>query len=245
MHSRVVVDAALRMTREGIGASSIAEALGVPARTIRDWRAGRVPGILDASRCTRCHACHPDLTTRRDAYAYLLGLYLGDGCLSAHPRAVYRLRIVLDQRYPGIIDDALQAVRSIAGRGTVQRRPDGCVEVCAYWRSWPCLLPQHGPGKKHERRIELVAWQQEIVDHAPEPLIRGLIHSDGCRATNTGRGGWSHPRYSFSNRSEDIHAIFRAACERIGVRWTAAPRTTYVSRVADVARLDAFIGPKA
>ncbi len=82
------------------------------------------------------------------------------------------------------------------------------------------------------------------VDRSPEPLLRGLIHSDGCRAINTGRGGWSHPRYSFSNRSVDIHAIFRAACAWVGVRFTVAPHTTYVSRKADVARLDTFIGPK-
>jgi hypothetical protein len=91
----------------------------------------------------------------------------------------------------------------------------------------------------------LVDWQQELVDRSPEPLLRGLIHSDGCRAVNTGRGGWSHPRYSFSNRSADIHAIFRGACERLGVRYTVAhPYTTYVSRKADVATLDGFIGPK-
>jgi hypothetical protein len=33
------------------------------------------------------------------SYSYLLGLYLGDGCISRHPRA-WRLRIVLDDKYP-------------------------------------------------------------------------------------------------------------------------------------------------
>jgi hypothetical protein len=27
-------------------------------------------------------------------------MYLGDGCLSAHPRGVFKLRISLDARYP-------------------------------------------------------------------------------------------------------------------------------------------------
>jgi hypothetical protein len=62
---------------------------------------------------------------------------------------------------------------------------------------------------------------------------------------NTGRAGWRAPRYAFSNRSADIHDIFRRTCEALGVRWTAAGADkTYVSRQADVARLDEFIGPK-
>jgi hypothetical protein len=77
-----------------------------------------------------------------------------------------------------------------------------------------------------------------------EQLLRGLIHSDGCRSINTGRN-WRSARYSFSNRSADILRIFTEACSRLDVHWTTAPHTIYVSRVADVARLDAFIGPKA
>jgi hypothetical protein len=64
----------------------------------------------------------------------------------------------------------------------VSRTPKiGCTEVASYSKHWPCLFPQHGPGRKHERRIELVPWQQELVDLDPRPLVRGLLHSDGCR----------------------------------------------------------------
>jgi len=119
------------------------------------------------------------------------------------------------------------------------------VEVSSFSKSWPCWLPQHGSGKKHHRSIALLMWQQELVDRWPEYLLRGLIHSDGCRFQNTGRGGWSHPRYSFSNLSADIKAIFCDACDRLGLRWTRAGSTTiYVSRKADVAVLDRYVGPK-
>ena len=117
------------------------------------------------------------------------------------------------------------------------------LEIYCYSRSWPCLLPQHGPGRKHERAIVLAPWQEQIADHHPEQLLRGLIHSDGCRFINTGTN-WSNPRYSFSNRSDDIRAIFARACDAVGVRWTIAPHTVYVSRKVDVALLDSFIGPK-
>jgi hypothetical protein len=36
--------------------------------------------------------------------------------------------------------------------------------VNAYSKHWPCLFPQHGPGVEHKRSIELVPWQQRIVD---------------------------------------------------------------------------------
>jgi hypothetical protein len=60
----------------------------------------------------------------------------------------------------------------------------GCTEVASYSKHWICLFPQHGPGRKHERKIELTAWQQELIDRDPRPLLEGLIHSDGCRVNN-------------------------------------------------------------
>jgi hypothetical protein len=45
------------------------------------------------------------------SYAYLPGLYLGDRCISAHPRGVYRLRISLDLRYPEIVSGCVAAIR--------------------------------------------------------------------------------------------------------------------------------------
>jgi hypothetical protein len=186
---------------------------------------------------------------------YLLGLYLGDGCISTGPRAVYRLRINLDLAYPKIVDECEAAMRHVAPLNRVYRqlrkgnyvdRPQpSLVELSAYSKSWPCLFPQHGPGRKHLRTIELAGWQRDLMKRHPEPLLRGLIHSDGCRFINTGRGGWVCPRYVFNNRSDDIRAIFCEACDVVGVRYTFAPRAVYVSRKVDVQRLDGFIGQKA
>jgi hypothetical protein len=244
MHSRATVAAALEMSRGGASSSVIGSALNLSPRTIRDWTRGNLPHYADASVCDRCLG-HHDFDALPSQYGYLLGLYLGDGCLSHHPRDVYKLRIILDAAYPGIVTNARDAAQRVAGKAGTYRRSDHCIEVFSYWRQRGCHFPQHGPGKKHERAIDLAIWQQEFVERWPEDLIRGLIQSDGCRFQNTGRGGWSHPRYSFTNHSADIHSIFRGTCERVGVRWTAAePCTTYVSRTADVARLGQFIGPK-
>jgi hypothetical protein len=195
--------------------------------------------VCDAG-CTNIH----DFAALPAAYVYLLGLYLGDGSIAAHPRGVYRLRFSLDTRYPGIIDQCVSAIGEVAPANRVGQVSHGTwVEVNCYSKSWPCLFPQHGPGKKHERRIELTEWQTALVDRWPKQLVRGLIHSDGCRFQNTGTN-WSWPRYSFTQVSDDIRGIFCDACDRLGLRWTRARTTIYVSRKADVAVLDEFIGPK-
>lgn len=230
--------------------TEIARLTGIPRSTVRDWLNGRrpqhrprPPGPLNDA----------EIESLSSKYAYLLGMYLGDGCLASHPRSVYRLRISLDAKYPGIIEECREAIAAVVpgnSVGETRRRSKltkseahTIVEVHAYSKLWAWLFPQHGPGRKHERHIELSGWQWELVCSHPELMLRGLIHSDGCRFINTGTN-WRHPRYSFSNRSSQILEIFEQTCVLIGVHCTQAPHTVYVSRKADVARLDEFIGPK-
>ncbi len=238
----------LDLAAQGLSATEIARRIGVPRATVRDWLNGRAPRVATrpGGSCGRCGGAAHAFADLAEPYVYLLGLYLGDGCLSRHPRSVYKLRVTLDLAYPQIIDACEQAMRAVLppGQATGIASKKGCVEVYAYWKGWPCLLPQHGPGRKHHRPIVLAPWQVTLVDRHPETLLRGLIHSDGCRFINTGTN-WRNPRYSFSNRSADIRGIFCDACARVGLRWTTSPHTVYVSRKTDVARLDEFIGPKA
>jgi hypothetical protein len=82
----------------------------------------------------------------------------------------------------------------------------------------------------------------------PEALIRGLIHSDGCRSANTISSAgyhYSYPRYLFSNRSDDIRAIFCEHLDLLGIPWRRMNRWNIsVARREGVARLDEFVGPK-
>jgi hypothetical protein len=190
-----------------------------------------------------------------ESYAYLLGLYLGDGCVVRHVRTT-RLVIMLDGAYPRIVDAAADAIRA-AGIGrrvsvlTVKR--SRAVAVQSYSSVWPDVFPQAGPGRKHERPIVLAGWQRAIVDEFPRQFLRGLVHSDGCRCVNrfktklpSGRvAEYEYPRYFFSNLSADIRALFCEYCERLGVRWTQSNhRNISVSHRRSVAILDEFIGPK-
>jgi hypothetical protein len=186
-----------------------------------------------------------------DSYAYLLGLYLGDGCLSEQRRGVMRLRIVLDQRYPRIIHECFCAMQELLplNRPRVQALHScRAVEVGISSKQLPCLFPQHGRGPKHARRIALTDWQQEMVTRPPDLLLRGLIHSDGCRSLNTihhPKKTYSYPRYTFSNRSDDIRGIFCDACDLLGIEWRVMNRWNIsVARGEAVTRMDEFVGPK-
>jgi hypothetical protein len=187
------------------------------------------------------------------AYSYLLGLYLGDGCISPHPRGGHYLRIACADAWPGLIELCRVTIRAVRPEDRVHLlKKQGCVMVTSYGRHWTCLFPQHGSGKKHERRIELETWQQVIIEHHPWDLLRGLIHSDGCRMTNWAtrvvageRKRYEYPRYFFSNRSADILRLCTDTLDLLGVEWRQANgRNVSVAKRASVALMDAHIGPK-
>ena len=114
-------------------------------------------------------------------------------------------------------------------------------------------VPQHGPGPKHRRTIELIDWQQEIVAEHPELFLRGLFDSDGCRvanwATRTVAGvqkRYDYPRYMFSNESADIMALCQWALDLLQIPWRMPrPNALSVARRVAVGGLDEFIGPKS
>jgi hypothetical protein len=236
-------DAAKRLTAAGVNDCAIARQIGVPRTTVRDWRRRPQvrPRLVSESPCG---VIHDFSGLPAAAYCYVLGLYLGDGCIS-RARRVWKLRIVLDTKYPAIIDRCRAAIDLLMPgqhTGIVQRK--GCVEVWLCSKHWPCLFPQHGPGKKHTRLIRLEPWQQVLVDLATEEFILGLIHSDGCRVVANDRGVTSI-RYHFTNMSEDILGLFTAALDAVGIPWTrSSKKIVSIYRKAATAHLDEFIGPK-
>ena len=190
------------------------------------------------------------------SYSYLLGMYLGDGCVS-HTHRTYQLVVACDAGYPEIIEDCAAAVMLTLLPRRVGRNHHPvhrCVRVVASSPRWPEAFPQHGPGRKHTRRIELAAWQREIVDRFPREFLCGLLHSDGCRTVNRFKTmlpsgsvtEYSYPRGFFSNRSEDLRGLFCQYCELLGIRWTQSnPRNISVAHRASVALLDSFVPVKA
>lgn len=257
MRSAEDMAAVRNLLAEGLTDCAIARHTGVPRTTVRDWRVGRAQAFAPREHhsCARCgHPEHDPALLPISDYAYLLGMYLGDGCISSGPRGVAHLRIALDTSYPKIVQSCADSVAAVMPRSRVHLiwvRGGGCVNVSAHSKAWPCLFPQHGAGPKHRRPIRLARWQQEqaIATNQPRALLQGLIHSDGSRAMNRVKraGIWyAFLRYQFTNYSEDIRRIFCDACDVLGVHWTlASGHNVCVARRADVAFLDTFIGPKA
>jgi hypothetical protein len=238
----------LRLVGAGLNDCEIARQTGIPRGTVRQWRIGRVPNFRRQSGT--CAICSGDpRALPLPAYTYLLGLYLGDGCLTACPRDVYKLRIACAERYPELIRHCELAIAEVLPNrsnkvGRTRKTNEHCWEVYSFSKHWPCLFPQHGPGRKHERKIELTPWQQELVDVDPRPLVRGLLHSDGCRVLNW-VNGTPYPRYHFTNVSADIRGIFGQACDQLGIEWRPNnPWSLSVARRGSVALLDEFVGPK-
>lgn len=228
---------------------SVARSLSLPYTTVWHWCVDRPePAVFGtAVRCFRCSA-DVDNPTDPVAYAYLLGLYLGDGHLAVSP-GVPVLRVACTNAYPGLVDACAEAMLAVLA-AKVQRIPKrGCISVESSGKHWPCLFPQHGPGKKHERPIVLADWQRETVERHPGHFVRGLFHSDGCRISNrvTVRGKqYVYPRYMFTNESADIMGLCQWALDLLGIAWKMNRRNSLsVARREAVAALDRHVGPKS
>ena len=258
MYPQLTVDIARQLSDRGILDRENAQICGVSIRSIRHWRSGdrraqrdrRTGARKSPPTCPRCHGRALDET----AYAYLLGLYLGDGHITQGPRS-YVLWLACADAWPGLLQQARQAMALAMPSSAVfcaSKRSAACTYVKSVSKHWPCLFPQHGPGRKHERVIELEPWQEETVARYAGDFARGLFHSDGYRGINRvrrplkdGDRWYGYPRYLFVNSSADIHRLCGEALDRLGVAWRfSKPTTISVARRDAVARLDQFVGPK-
>jgi hypothetical protein len=242
----------------GLSDYEVARRTGVPRSTVQRWRrVGRPTRQRPAGDLERCPTCRQPHQRVDDLpggpYAYLLGQYLGDGTIYKTGRHAQgrALRISSDAVYPGIIRECSVVIGQVRGkRPSLRVHTDRrMVDIISSWTAWPCVIPQHGAGRKHSRPIELAPWQRAIVGAYPGPFLRGLIHSDGWRGVNRvhvkGRT-YEYPRYQFSNRSDDIRQLFVYACEVLGVAWRPWGRYHIsVARRDAVVLLDQFVGPKA
>ena len=243
---------ALELADEGLATAAIANAVGVSRTTVASWLQSDAASLLarrDNLSCTGDEACATVSSVPAADYTYLLGLYLGDGCISVSAKGVPRLRIKCCDDYPALMSRCESAMAAVAMNHAIGRTQcDGCTEVRADYRHWACLFPQHGPGKKHERRIALLPWQKELTATHPFELLAGLIHSDGCRVINRVRACgrvYEYPRYFFCNVSADIQRVFCDTCDAVGVEWRKNRwNSISVARRASVAKLDAFVPPK-
>ena len=62
---------------------------------------------------------------------------------------------------------------------------DGRDDVRSSWMHWPCLLPQHGPGKKHERADSTSPiGSRQVVDAFPVDFFADCSIPTAAATTN-------------------------------------------------------------
>jgi hypothetical protein len=244
MHPPEVRIEALRLLANGFSDGAVGRRLTVPRTTIRDWR--RATDRPELLRCPRCWGRARPVEFGGGDYAELLGLYLGDGYICQAGR-VHKLRLSLDAKYPGIIADARQLLaRCFVSNsvGAVEADGGSTVVLWTYSSHLVCLFPQHGPGKKHRRRIVLEPWQMALVESSPWSFTRGCIRSDGCAFVNrTGR--YEYLTYDFFNLSADIRGIFMHACDVAGVSYRDHATRVRINSRSGVALVEANVGRKS
>ncbi len=256
MRTKKEYDNVMSLWEQGLNKHQISRKTNIPRRTILDWIQGNVKYFSGpVSQLAEEH----DLKSckcRFDSYlgyhySYLLGLYLGDGYICKSKR-VYKLRIALTTKYSDIINECIRSTSYIFQQNKVNSLPKtqpNCTDVYVYKKDLPDYFPQHGPGKKHTRKIELESWQKEITKHHPTQFIKGLIHSDGCRYIAKPKYKdkvYKYIHYNFTNFSKDIIDIFTDVCDSLGIKYTVAKtnKRVYITDKRSVKFLDSFIGPK-
>lgn len=156
------------------------------------------------------------LKENREVYSYILGLYLGDGYINKPPRT-YRLRIYMDNQYQELNNYVIKSLKILFPNNKIKKyKKKNCnVDIInVYSNSIKEIFPQHGLGRKHERKIELQDWQKEII--SPTHFIQGLFHSDGSYYISQKK----YENYSFTNKSLDIKNLFIDYCKMIDVNVT-------------------------
>jgi len=237
--------AALAALNKGATPSTVSRESGIHRSTLRAWR--DLPRVR-RSDCPQCDECALD----EQAYSALLGHYLGDGSISWHAR-YYSLRVSCDAKYTRIVSDVERVIERVRPEHrTFRVRGPGVVVVQSNWMHWPCVFPQDGPGRKHERKLGMQNWQWAIVQKHPADFLRGLFHSDGCRVNNWAlqvvageKKRYEYPRWQFTNESAEIMAWCQEALDLLDIPWRQSSRRLLsVSRLHAVSRLDDLIGLK-
>jgi len=197
------IEQALALVNSGLNYSQVSRLTGVSRPTIRRWAIDGRPlrGLRRrAGTCLHCTGYRfPVPRATESSYSYLLGLYLGDGCIASHPRGVFRLSISLDRAYPRIVHEAVAAISIVMPAskvGLIRSNRDHLDQPTAYSRHWPCLFPQHGPGLKHDRPIKLTDWQRAMVDQFPWRFLRGAHSLGRVSPSQQDQAPWENLRLS-------------------------------------------------
>ena len=120
------VSHAVALMERGMSLRSISMSTGISRATLHDWREHPVSANPRAV-CPRC-APSPTPPEPQADYAYLLGLYLGDGCISrasTRDKDVWKLRIACADAWPGLRRECERAMSAVRPGNKVRTQQAG------------------------------------------------------------------------------------------------------------------------
>jgi len=269
MYSLEVREQVIKLHHEGNNYSKISKTLNISRFIIKEWITGNKrhvrkneDEILSSDDFFKYFITNIENSEEyRKSYYYLLGQYLGDGCITEMKnKRTYRLRIACADKYPKIIEELKYCLNVIFPYNKIQEvQSVGCKMVGIYNTNLPLIFPQHGTGKKHNRNIKLIDWQEKYLQH--NELAKGLFHSDGCYFVNKIKNKKTlkyreYPTYWFTNCSEDLHNIFQTCLismnvnfrfeeqRRVNIQLKSKIWHTKICKIKDINKLKDIIGIK-
>lgn len=172
-------------------------------------------------------------------YAYLLGLYLGDGYINKTERT-YRLRISLNStQHLDVIDRAKVRLEMLFPNnkiGLVNVTGANCVNLSVYNSNLVNLFPQHGVSYKHTRNIIITEKQEKLIQDYKDYLLCGLHDSDGCRYIDRRK-----VYYQFTNASNDILNIYLDCLTPHNIQYKLYPRNIRIRNKLDTEKIASLL----
>jgi len=233
--------------KNGKNKSQLSKEYNIPRATLKYWIQNEFTMKENRTSDKSIEVIIDDIKSKKSVYNFILGLYLGDGNISRNKMS-YKLRIVQDSKYKNSIKEICKELKYFFGKNTTIQNSQGCKIITIHDKNLPLYFPQHGVGKKHNRKIELVDYQTENIDY--ESLLKGLWISDGSFYKAILSEKYSYERYNFTNKSVDIISLFEECLRKIDVRYTKDVRKDLVWRIqiqkkSEVDKMKKVVGIKS
>lgn len=207
--------------KNGKNKSQLSKEYLIPRPTIKYWINSDIVNSLfkkEVNVRIEIDECYERIKSKNKLYNFILGLYLGDGNISSNGTKSnsYKLRITQDNKYQNSIREIKDSLSDFFDKNSSITESEGCTILTIFDKNLPIYFPQHGIGKKHDRKIELSDFQRKNIDY--ESLLRGLWTSDGSfyRAKI---GKYSYERYNFTNKSQDIISLFEESLLALNIKY--------------------------
>jgi hypothetical protein len=194
-----LIEKIIKEINSGKSKFSISKKYNIPRGTIMYWYKNDI-----GKQCNIKNKKVDLLNLDKDAYSYILGVYLGDGYINKMERT-WKLRFFLDSRQTLVIDECVKNLKKIfiKNKVSILTTKYNYIIIYLYSNYIPNLFPHLGEGEKYKRKIELNEFQINIINY--DKLMKGLFHSDGSFYIASGK----YPRYQFTNKSIDLINIFK------------------------------------